>query len=129
MSRIRRWSLSLLVVGAALGVSASPAGAWSSFCEDDPPVQVVTPAGHNLTVNNWVYYSAQDRRLMRQSTFYGTTYPAGPGHTLVVVHMITPYGGAGSIQVTSRTERFGTQAATSGSWGRETELYLIVDSD
>ena len=129
MSRIRRWSLSLVVVGAAFGMSASPVGAWSSFCEDDPPVQVVTPSGHNLTVNNWVYYSAQDRRLMRQAMFYGTTYPAGPGHTLVVIHMITPSGGDGLIQVTSRTERFGTQTAASGSWGEETELYLIVDSD
>jgi len=126
---MRRWALALSMAGAALGMSAAPAGAWSSFCEDDPPVQVVTPAGHNVTINNFVLYHVQDRHLMRHVQFYATAYPAGPGHTFVVIHMVTPKGGMGAVRVTSRTQRFQQETVASGGWGEETRLYMILDTD
>jgi hypothetical protein len=129
MSRIRTWGLALAVAGAGLAVGVAPGMAWSSFCEDDPPVQVVTPAGHNVTVNNFLIYERQDRRLMRHATLYATATPAGPGHTLVVIHVLTPEGGHSAIHVNSKTDRFQSRTFADGQWGTEIDLYLTLDTD
>jgi hypothetical protein len=129
MTRIRGFGLAIAAAVAGLALGATPGMAWSSFCEDDPPVQVVTPAGHNVTVNNFLIYQRQDRRLMRHATLYGTATPAGPGHTLVVIHVLTPTGGEGGIHVNSKTERFETTTFADGRWGKEIDLYMTLDTD
>src|SRR5260370_21424059 len=45
------------LAGAAL------ASAMVLWCESDPPIQVVTPAGTNLTVNNMIYVPRYDMHL------------------------------------------------------------------
>ncbi len=129
MTRIPRWGVGLLVAGVGLAVGATPGLAWSSFCEDDPPVQVVTPAGHNLTVNNYLIYERQDRRLMKHAQVYATASPAGPGHTLVVIHVLTPPGGHSSIHVNSKTDRFETSTFADGEWGDEIDLQMTLAID
>jgi hypothetical protein len=117
------------VAGVGLAVGATPGLAWSSFCEDDPPVQVVTPAGHNLTVNNYLIYERQDRRLMKHAQVYATASPAGPGHTLVVIHVLTPPGGHSGIHVNSKTDRFETSTFADGEWGDEIDLQMTLAID
>jgi hypothetical protein len=129
MTRIRSWGLALGAVGAGLALGATPGLAWSSFCEDDPPVQVVTPAGHNVTVNNFLTYERQDRHLMRHATLYATASPAGPGHTLVVIHVLTPAGGHSGIHVDSTTDRFEATTFADGGWGTEIDLYMTLATD
>jgi len=129
MTRIRGCGLALAVAGAGLALGATPGMAWSSFCEDDPPVQVVTPAGHNVTVNNFLIYQRQDRHLMRHAALYATATPAGPGQTLVVIHVLTPAGGHGGIRVNSKSDRFETSTFADGEWGKEIDLYMTLATD
>jgi hypothetical protein len=114
---------------AALAATASPALAYQSYCESDPPVQVVTPAGHIVTINNWMAVETSNRHLLRQVVVYGTTEPYGPGHTLVTIHIRTPHGGQGRVHVTSRTARFQQDAIADGGWGQEIQLQMVLDSD
>ncbi|MEP7106062.1 MAG: hypothetical protein ABI838_09470 [Chloroflexota bacterium] len=109
--------------------AASPGLAYQSFCESDPPVQVVTPAGHNVTINNWMLIETSNRHLLKQVVVYGTTEPYGPGHTLVTIHIHTPHGGQGKVHVTSRSTRFQQNANADGGWGEEIQLQMVLDSD
>ena len=108
---------------------ASPGLAYQSYCESDPPLQVVTPAGHRVTINNWMQIETSNRHLLKQVVVYGTTEPYGPGHTLVHIHIRTPHGGQGKVHVTSRTTRFQQNADADGTWGQEIELLMVLDSD
>jgi hypothetical protein len=114
---------------AALAVTASPALAYQVYCESDPPVQVVTPAGHNVTINNWMTVETTNRHLLKEMVVYGTTEPYGPGQTLVTIHIHTPHGGQGQVHVRSRSTRFEQGAVADGGWGQDIQVQMVLNSD
>ena len=83
------------VVGGLLAgamVMATSVGASANFvwCMSDPPIQVVTPGGHNLTVNNMVYLPPYALHLKKKVTDSATVQPDGHGGTLITVHVFVP---------------------------------------
>jgi hypothetical protein len=60
------------------------------WCMSDPPIALVTPGGHNITVNNMIYISVADRHLARLITHDASVAPDGRGGTLVTVHEHIP---------------------------------------
>jgi hypothetical protein len=86
----------LLVAGGQVAASASV-----MWCMSDPPIQVVTPNGHNLSVNNMVYLSPIDRHIASQITDDATTAPDGKGGTLITVHVYVPRGAHGANVVSN----------------------------
>jgi hypothetical protein len=75
----------LLVMGGQGTASAN-----IMWCLSDPPVQVVTPGGHHLTVNNMIYLSPADRHRASLITDSATTAPDGRGGTRITVHVYIP---------------------------------------
>lgn len=122
-----------LVMGGAvsaaigLGLAATPALAWNSWCDNEPPVTVVTPAGHHVTVNNWISVPDQDRHLLQEMIVYGDTEPgAEPGTTVIHIHVLTPEGGSRYVHVTSSTGRFEQVSTADGDWDSEIDIDLTV---
>ena len=119
-----------LGASAALALAGTPALAWNSWCDDEPPVTVVTPAGHHVTINNWISVPIQDRRLLRRMVVYGEAEPgAVAGTTTVHVHVITPGGGSKYVHVTSSAGRFETVSTADGGWASEITLTLTLPED
>jgi len=86
----------LLVLGGQGAASANVA-----WCLSDPPIQVVTPGGHNLLVNNMIYLSPIDRHIAYLITGDAATAPDGKGGTLITVHVNIPAGAHGANVVSS----------------------------
>ena len=86
----------LLAVG---GLGAASANVM--WCLSDPPIQVETPGGHSLSVNNMVYLSPIDRHIARQITDSASTAPDGRGGTLITVHVHIPQGAHGANVVSA----------------------------
>jgi len=86
----------LLAVGGQGAASANV-----MWCLSDPPIQVETPGGHSLSVNNMVYLSPIDRHIARQITDSATTAPDGRGGTLITVHVHIPQGAHGASVVSA----------------------------
>jgi hypothetical protein len=95
----------LLVLGGQGAASANV-----MWCLSDPPIQVVTPGGHNLSINNMVYMSPVDRHIARQVTDSATTAPDGRGGTLIIVHVHIPQGAHGA-NVVSANYRYAVKAS------------------
>jgi hypothetical protein len=89
-------SAGLLVLGGQGAASANV-----MWCLSDPPIQVVTPGGHNLSINNMVYMSPLDRHIAKQVTDSATTAPDGRGGTLITVHVHIPQGAHGANVVSA----------------------------
>lgn len=116
-----------LASAATVALAATPALAWNSWCDNEPPLQVVTPAGTHVTINNWISVPVQDRHLLKNMVVSGTTEPgAKPGTTLVHVHVLTPDGGSRNVHVTSSTSRFDQVSSADGDWNSEIVLDLTV---
>jgi len=86
----------LLAVGGQGAASANV-----MWCLSDPPIQVVTPGGHNLSVNNMIYMSPVDRHIANQITDDATTAPDGRGGTLITVHVHIPSAAHGASVVSN----------------------------
>ena len=86
----------LLAVGGQGAASANV-----MWCLSDPPIQVETPGGHSLSVNNMVYLSPIDRHIARQITDSASTAPDGRGGTLITVHVHIPQGAHGANVVSA----------------------------
>ena len=119
-----------LVVAAAIaaGLMAAAPGTASAnitWCAGDPPVQVVTPGGHNLTVNNYLYVSPPYLHLARQVTADGYTVPDGALGTLVVVHIHVPQALA-HLYVVSSEQHYQVTTSTDGNGGSVLTLTLDV---
>jgi hypothetical protein len=110
----------LLVLGGQGAASANV-----MWCMSDPPIQVVTPGGHNLSVNNMIYLSPVDRHIARLITDDATTAPDGRGGTLITVHVHIPAGAHGA-NVVSANHRYEVKDSN-GTPGGGTTLTLKLD--
>jgi len=61
-----------------------------AWCVSDPPIQVVTPGGHNLLVNNQVYLPPYAKHLKDQIIDDAMATPDGAGGTLITVYVHVP---------------------------------------
>lgn len=109
-----------LMAGAMLAATSLGASANVVFCMSDPPIQVVTPGGHNLIVNNQVYLPAGAMQLKNNVTDDAAAQPDGHGGTLITVHVYVPL----AAHVVASVNRYGVTAVRDGT--RVVTLYLDV---
>jgi hypothetical protein len=114
-------TLGLLVLGGQGAASANV-----MWCLSDPPIQVVTPGGHNLSVNNMIYMSPADRHIARLITDDATTAPDGRGGTLITVHVHIPSGSRGASVVSNNYRYKVTKTGGTPSGGVVLTLNLDV---
>ena len=110
----------VLLGGALLAASGGAVSANMVWCLDDPPIQVVTPGGHNLTVNNMVYLPPYAVHSKGSITDDASAAPDGKGGTLITVHVHVPT----SAHVVSSEYRYQVSSQKDGS--AVITLYLDV---
>ena len=86
----RSVAVSGLLAGLMLMATSVGASANLVWCMSDPPIQVVTPGGHNLVVNNMVYLPPYALHLKSSVTDDASARSDGHGGTLVTVHVYVP---------------------------------------
>lgn len=79
-----------LAAGAMLLAAQASASANVAWCVSDPPIQVVTPGGHYLTVNNQVYLPPYAMHLKSQIHDAAFATPDSSGGTLITVYVFVP---------------------------------------
>ena len=110
----------LLVLGGQEAASANV-----MWCLSDPPIQVVTPGGHYLSVNNMVYLSPVDRHIASQITAGASAAADGRGGSLITVHVYIPSGAHGASVVSSNYRYGVTESDATRDGG--TVLTLTLD--
>jgi hypothetical protein len=114
-----------LAAGLLVAGGQGAASANVMWCVMDPPIQVVTPGGHNLSVNNMIYLSPIDRHIASRITDDAGAVPDGKGGSLITVHVFIPQGAHGA-HVVSNNFRYRV-TDTSGAPGGGTVLILQLD--
>jgi hypothetical protein len=125
-----------VVVGSLGGLIALVMGhgaalANAEWCVSDPPLQVVTPGGQNLMVNNMVYLAQSQSNQQGnfntkgQTTETATVASNGPGHTLITIR-VDVADGVQQARVVSSVNRFQVSSQGTGSAGSVIFLYLDV---
>ena len=114
-----------LTVGLLVAGGQGAASANVMWCVSDPPIQVVTPGGHSLSVNNMVYMSPVDRHIASKITDDAIAAPDGKGGTLITVNVYIPQG-AHWAHVVSNNFRYRV-SDTNGTPGGGTVLTLQLD--
>jgi len=88
--KARSWVVGALLGGAMLFGGGGEASANMAWCVTDPPIQVVTPGGHYLVVNNLVYLPPYAMHLKDQISDDANAQPDGRGGTLITVYVHVP---------------------------------------
>jgi len=120
--------VALAAVGGMLLFGPGAASANVAWCIFDPPIQVVTPGGTTITVNNTISLPASARSLQSQvwDEASATPSPIGNGNdgggTLITITVHLPAGV--QAQVTSSVDQF--QAADDQRGVTEVILHLEV---
>ena len=113
-------AVGLLVGGAA---SASANIAW---CVEDPPVQVQTPTGGNLTVNVGVAVPQGQAKYINSVAIDAVTEPdAASGGTLITVTVTVP-SNVSVANVTASVKKYKVSTSATVPSGASTTLYLVV---
>jgi hypothetical protein len=118
----------LFVAGAmALGLVAAAPGTASAnilWCVGDPPVQVVTPGGNYVEINNYLYTAPAYAHLASQITADGSAASDGAGGSLVTIYVHVP-SSLSRLYVVSADLHY--QVTTTGSGTGGTEITLTLD--
>jgi hypothetical protein len=114
-----------MAAGLLIAGGQGAASANVMWCLSDPPIQVVTPGGHNLSVNNMVYLSPVDRHLASRITGNASAISDGKGGTLITVHVLIPQGAHGAAVVSNNFRYRVTD--TNGAPGGGTVVTLVLD--
>lgn len=117
--------LGVLAAGGMLVGAAGSASANIAWCFDDPPVQVHTPGGANLTVNTSVSVARPEVRYLNAVHDAATTSPDGAGGTLITVRVYLP-AGITTARIVSRVNRYSVSASAVGQGGTVVTLQLDV---
>lgn len=121
----KRFVVGALASALMLVASQATASANVVWCLSDPPIEVVTPGGHYITVNNMVYLPPVYRHVLRQITDDANAAPDGHGGTLVTVHVRIP-SGVSQAQVVSSDNRYKVSSEAGGQGGAVVTIYLDV---
>jgi hypothetical protein len=124
--RLTRILPAAAVIAAAFSFAGvMPASAMVLWCESDPPIQVITPGGANLTVNNMIYVPIYDMRLATHFQASATAVSDGHGGTLITVQIQVAWGVA-FAHVVSSENRFQVVSPGDGTGGTVVTTYLDV---
>ncbi len=125
--RLTRILPAALVAAALSFAGGGTASANVVWCVYDPPLEVVTPGGTYLTVNNTIYLPPNQRRVATHFSASATAVSDGHGGSLIEVHVrIAP--GITSARVVSSVYRFQVSAGGGGSGGTVVTTDLDVPS-
>ena len=114
------------VIAAALSFAGvAPASAMVLWCEADPPVQLVTPAGTNITINNQIYVPWYDMHLSTHFPASATAVSDGHGGSLITVQVHVS-SGVSFAHVVSSANRFQVSSSGDGTGGTVVTTYLDV---
>lgn len=114
------------VIAAAFSFAgAAPASAMVLWCESDPPIQVLTPAGTILTVNNMIYVPRYEIHLATHFAASATAAPDGHGGTLITVHVQVAWG-VSLAHIVSSENRYQVVSPGDGTGGTVVTTYLDV---
>ncbi len=123
--RLTRILPAVVIATAFSFAGAAPASAMVLWCESDPPIQLVTPAGANLTVNNMVYVPRYDMHLATHFPAAATTVADGHGGTLITVQVQVAWG-ISVAHVVSSENRYQVASSGDGAGGTVVTTYLDV---
>ena len=124
--RLTRILPAAAVIAAAFSFAGvMPASAMVLWCESDPPIQVATPAGTILTVNNMIYVPIYDMHLASHFPVSATAASDGAGGTLITVHVQVAWG-VSLAHVVSSENRFQVASPGEGTGGMVVTTYLDV---
>ena len=126
---MKRLLLGAAVAAAIAGAGARPALAWDDWCQDEPPVTVVTPAGHHVTINNYLAAPVQYRHDLQRATLTGTATTAGPGETLVTIRVHFPTHADSQVRVTSFSHVYQTSMTKDGNLYQDFVVKLTLPVD
>ena len=104
---------------------AAPASAMVLWCESDPPIQVLTPAGTILTVNNMIYVPRYEIHLATHFGASATAAADGHGGTLITVHVQVAWG-VSLAHIVSSENRYQVVSPGDGTGGTVVTTYLDV---
>ena len=121
----KRLVVGTLAAAAMLVVGPANASANMAWCLSDPPIELVTPGGHNIAVNNMIFLPPMYRHVISQVTDGASTRPDGHGGTLVTVYVRIP-SGVSAGHVVSSENRFQVSSEAGGQGGVVVTLYLDV---
>ena len=122
---MKRVILAALLAAGLVVLSPGTAGAWATYCEWDPLVPVVTPAGHVVLLYDSVWTpSPLDLGLPLESHTTSRIYVAGKPETAVDVAISVPAGLLLQFQtqdmVTTGLLGSGQVLATKNGWSGQT---------
>jgi len=123
--RLNRIVPAAMMAAALLIAGEASASANVEWCVYDPPVQVVTPGGTYLMVNNSIYLPPYDRHLASHFPATATVASDGHGGTLITVH-VQIASGVSSAHVVSSQNRFQVSSPGNGAGGTVVTTYLDV---
>ena len=115
----------VLAAGAMVVGGAASASANLAWCMSDPPVQVQTATGTNLTVNVTVAVPQHYAKYINDVTVHTATAPDGAGGTLITLDVTVPATiPTANIGVT--VKKYKINDSTSVPGGATTTLHLDV---
>jgi hypothetical protein len=125
MRLIRILPAAAVMAAAFSFAGVTPASAMVLWCESDPPIQVITPGGTNLTVNNMIYVPRYEMHLATHFPASATTQSDGRGGTLITVRVQVAWG-VSLAHVVSSENRFQVTSPGDGTGGTVVTTYLDV---
>jgi hypothetical protein len=126
--RARRFVLAVTIATFLALAAQSPASANISWCFYDPPVQVTTPGGENLTVNTFVYFSPTAKHQTWKVTSDASAASNEYGGTTVTVNVYVP-AGAGPVHVVATIQKYSVTEEQDGIGGTTMTFTLDVPAD
>lgn len=99
-----------LLAGTMLVAGSVGASANFAFCSSDPPIVVITPGGHSVTVNTQVILPAGSQQLKNDTAEDAVARPDGHGGTLITVNVYV----AAPAHVVSSVYRYKVSTAGDG---------------
>ncbi len=114
--RLTRIVPAAMIAGALLIAGEATASANCEWCVYDPPVQLVTPGGQILVVNNTIYLPPYERHLARHFPATATVTSNGHGGTHITIH-VQIASGISSAHVVSSVNRFQVSSVGGGTGG------------
>jgi hypothetical protein len=132
---VKRVLFAALLAAGVIAATPASAGAWSTYCDWDPLVLVVTPGGHIVPVYDSVWTSSLlNLGVPVETTTTSRVYsPKGVPETAVSVTISVPSGllfrYATDDEVTSGLLGSGTVYARASGWsGTPVTLKFILDT-
>ncbi len=126
--RARRLVLAATLATLFALAAQVPASANITWCFYDPPVQVTTPGGENLTVNTFVYFSPTARHVAWKVTSDASAASNAYGGTTITVNVYVP-AGAGPVHVVATIQKYSVTEDQDGIGGTTMTFTLDVPTD